>query len=315
MSYNQVSGHENLDEKSAIAASFSNQTHSYINDEKVNHEQFFHTYPEDSFSLVGEKPHKWKRPMKTFLIEFAIWAAITAYSIALWIAGSKKDGAIFYTMVYIIFTLRMVARHFSITYYVYEPVGKIWNNSIGALSSKVSGTILWFGIAGVTLATMLVCALTTNSNTSTVANRLQSFVGVILLLALCFFSSKCKRGVDLQVVSVGLTIQFLIALLVLRTDSGQQMFRWLASFVTKFLNFSKIGASFLFGNLPENFAVHVFPAIVFFCAFIQIVYYFGGMQYIVEKMAAVVCRVLNVSGAEAVVASASPFIGQGNTAL
>ena len=43
-------------------------------------------------------------------------------------------------------------------------------------------------------------------------------------------------------------------------------------------------------------------------------YYLGVMQWIIGKFAWFFFKAMNVSGAEAVVAAASPFIGQGESA-
>ena len=97
---------------------------------------------------------------------------------------------------------------------------------------------------------------------------------------------------------------------------GQNIFKFISSFIARFLGFSEVGLEFIFGpNLPGNFATAVLPAIVFFCAFISIIYYWGGMQYLVAKLAWAFVRLMDTSGAESVVACASPFVGQGESAL
>jgi hypothetical protein len=54
--------------------------------------------------------------------------------------------------------------------------------------------------------------------------------------------------------------------------------------------------------------------VIFFNAFVQMLYYFGIMQWVIKNFAWFFCKTLNVSGAEAVVASASPFVGEGDSA-
>ena len=54
--------------------------------------------------------------------------------------------------------------------------------------------------------------------------------------------------------------------------------------------------------------------IIFFIAFVQMLYYLGVMQWVIKNFAWFFFKVMNVSGAEAVVAAASPFIGQGESA-
>lgn len=63
------------------------------------------------------------------------------------------------------------------------------------------------------------------------------------------------------------------------------------------------------------FATGVFPAVIFFAATVQILYYIGALQWCLAKSAVVFVNILNISGAEAVVAVASPWLGQSENAL
>ena len=63
------------------------------------------------------------------------------------------------------------------------------------------------------------------------------------------------------------------------------------------------------------FLVNVIPPIIFFVAFVQLLYYIGLLQWFVKKFATVFFYTMKVSGAEAVVAAASPFVGQGESAM
>ena len=53
----------------------------------------------------------------------------------------------------------------------------------------------------------------------------------------------------------GLGLQFIFALLVLRTSWGYEAFKWLGDRVQEFLEYSDAGAEFVFG---ENFEEHFF---------------------------------------------------------
>ena len=61
--------------------------------------------------------------------------------------------------------------------------------------------------------------------------------------------------------------------------------------------------------------VSVLPAIIFFVSLIQLFYYMGWVQWFIGKFAVFFFWSMRVSGAEAVVAAASPFIGQGESAI
>jgi CNT family concentrative nucleoside transporter len=62
---------------------------------------------------------------------------------------------------------------------------------------------------------------------------------------------------------------------------------------------------------PQFFSPHIlqFATIIFFNAFIQVLYHFGIMQWIIKNFAWFFFKTMNVSGAEAVVAASSPFVG------
>jgi len=111
--------------------------------------------------------------------------------------------------------------------------------------------------------------------------------------------------------------QLLLGLFILKTTVGLNIFNWLSGLAKAFLDFSQYGTKFVFGNdIPfTSFAVNVLPAVLFFASFIKIVYYWGAMQWIVKKFAWLMVRLMDTSGSESVVAAASPFVGQGESAL
>jgi CNT family concentrative nucleoside transporter len=91
------------------------------------------------------------------------------------------------------------------------------------------------------------------------------------------------------------------------------------------LGFAADGVKFLtadeFYNMktplqPANwFLVGVIPAIIFFVSVVQLLYYTNILQWFIAKFAVFFFWCMRVSGAEAVVAAASPFIGQGESAM
>jgi concentrative nucleoside transporter, CNT family len=141
-------------------------------------------------------------------------------------------------------------------------------------------------------------------------------LNIIKLLGLLTLFSRDWKNIPWYTVASGLFIQYLIALFVLKSALGQAIFGYLSKFIGDFLDFAKSGLAFIIGkDYPANFATGVLPAIVFFCSFIAIVYYYGGMQYLVAKLAWMFVRIMDTSGAESAVACASPFVGQGESAL
>lgn len=83
------------------------------------------------------------------------------------------------------------------------------------------------------------------------------------------------------------------------------------------LEMVKEGSGFVFGGLVTDmnsfgfiFAFQVLPTIIFFAAFMGVLYHLGVMQFVVRLMAIGITKVMRVSGAETTSVCASVFIGQ-----
>ena len=112
--------------------------------------------------------------------------------------------------------------------------------------------------------------------------------------------------------------QFIIALFVLRTKAGYDIFTFVSELARLLLGFANQGVIFLTDDtVPQLpwFFTGVVPPIIFFVSFVQLLYYWGVLQWFIGKFAVFFFWSMRVSGAEAVVASASPFIGQGESAM
>lgn len=63
------------------------------------------------------------------------------------------------------------------------------------------------------------------------------------------------------------------------------------------------------------FLVMVLPAIIFFVGIVQLLIHSGWLPWLVSKFALFFFATMRITGAEAVVAAASPFVGQGESAM
>ena len=146
--------------------------------------------------------------------------------------------------------------------------------------------------------------------------KLSGLLGIIAILAIGYLFSSSRKAVKLKTVAWGLGLQFLFALIVLKTAAGQSTFRWIGDKVKRLLSFAGDGSSFVFGELgtPGNtiaiFAFQVLPTIIFIAALFAILYYLGVMQLIVMGFARVMTRFMGASGAESLNVAASIFMGQ-----
>lgn len=145
------------------------------------------------------------------------------------------------------------------------------------------------------------------------------FLGILALLGLAFLMSNNKRSINLRTVTVGLSLQVLLGILLIKWPTGVRAMEWIAGKVAAFLGLAQHGTSFLFGNLvnPEyigtfgfQFAFVVLPIIIFFSAFTAMLYYLGILQKIVQVFAWGMSRLLKTSGAESLSCSGNIFLGQ-----
>ncbi|KAJ3269985.1 hypothetical protein HDV01_000748 [Terramyces sp. JEL0728] len=274
--------------------------------------------------VTATKPKFGKRSRNSLIIDLAIWVPLTAYFLAFLSLGNGKQGFGVGIVAYVFITLRLLARHVSMSQVVYRPIGagagavgrlvvRIIPEGLRAVLERFRSIVIGGLALGLIAATSLLSA--TNGD-NTIGYRLQSLLGIVVILAVMTLLSNDRKNIPWYTIATGLLIQYFIALVVLKTQWGFDLFNYISHFLADFLGFSHTGAAFIFGDFDnDNFAKSVFPAIVFFCSFIYIVYYWGGMQYIVQKMGWFFVRAMDTSGTESVVACASPFIGQGENAL
>lgn len=155
-------------------------------------------------------------------------------------------------------------------------------------------------------------------------DRFTGLIGILLILGIAFALSNNRKAINYRTVGVGLTLQFGLAVFVLKTDIGQQLFQGLGYYVDRLLQKANIGAEFVFSSLvrpdvltkafgPGNnfiFFFKVIPTIIFVAVLVNIFYHLGIMQRIVAVMARAMKWLMGVSGAEALSNVASTFVGQ-----
>lgn len=173
--------------------------------------------------------------------------------------------------------------------------------------------------AGVIAVFLLGSFVPAETKDNTRSNRAISLFGLLVIIFAMWATSKHRRAVKWQTVLVGMLVQFIIALFVLRTKAGYDIFSFLGELAGDLLGFAGQGTAFLLSttvaDLPGAFLVSVIPAIIFFVALTQILYYYEILQWFIGKFAVFFSWAMQASGAESVVAAASPFIGQGESAM
>ncbi|OQY70384.1 MAG: NupC/NupG family nucleoside CNT transporter, partial [Ignavibacteriales bacterium UTCHB3] len=163
-----------------------------------------------------------------------------------------------------------------------------------------------------------------------IVSILRGILGVGVLLGIAFLLSNNKKNVNWRLVAGGLSIQFVLAIFLIKGQAMSEFFaplgwvksffQWVSSFFVVILEYSEAGASFVFGNLAVSpgkdgslgsfFAFQVLPTIIFFASLIAILYYLGVMQKVVQAMAWVMAKIMGTSGAESLSCTANIFVGQ-----
>lgn len=148
-------------------------------------------------------------------------------------------------------------------------------------------------------------------------NRYCSIFGIAFILFIAYCFSQKRNHIDFKLVLHGLLIQFTLGFLVLKTTIGHSVINTIAQGVTKLYQFADQGSQFVFGSLVDQtgpwgfvFAFKVLPVIIFFGAFMAVLFHLGIVQKVVMAVSFVIRPLLGTSGAETLCAIANSFLGQ-----
>ncbi|KAL1870556.1 hypothetical protein VTK73DRAFT_2531 [Phialemonium thermophilum] len=249
----------------------------------------------------------------------AFWMVWTAW----WIFGlvfHRHDhlGWLKPTLLYIGITLRIIFWWIP-TSVVMRPAAFVWNNTVyrgyQAIPSRLHKPLATLLAVAVFLIGSMV-PKETGDNTR--ANRAISLFGFVVMIAVLTITSRDFRKIPWHTVIGGMLTQFVIAVFVLRTRAGYDIFYFISFLARTLLGFANQGVVFLTDDsVPKLgwFLTGVAPPIIFFISLVQLLYHIGFLQWFIGKFAVFFFWSLRVSGAEAVVAAATPFIGQGESAM
>ncbi|MFM2267748.1 MAG: hypothetical protein RL757_1189 [Bacteroidota bacterium] len=173
--------------------------------------------------------------------------------------------------------------------------------------------------------------------------RFTGLLGIALILGIAYALSNNRKAINYRTVGMGLLLQFVLALYILvmpdieftrftfyskeiwlGIPGGKSLFGWIGGGVTKLIDFSQIGAEFVFGNLVNVpamskafggaggfiFFFKIIPTILFVAVLVNIGYHLGIIQRVVRFLARGLFRLMRVSGAESLSNIASAFVGQ-----
>ena len=142
-------------------------------------------------------------------------------------------------------------------------------------------------------------------------------LGMFVLLIISFLFSANRRAVDWRKVGIGLSIQLIIAIGVLKVNFIQTIFNFIGSIFIEILEYTKAGSEFLFAGMISDmdkfgyiFAFQVLPTIIFFSALTSLLFYLGVIQWLVKILAKILSRFLGISGMESLSVAGNIFLGQ-----
>ncbi|KAG2148588.1 Na+ dependent nucleoside transporter C-terminus-domain-containing protein [Suillus cothurnatus] len=216
------------------------------------------------------------------------------------------------------FFLLVIAFRFIPNSVVTEPITAIWMPWVQVPWYKLPRTVRliigWLCLLAIVFGSAFGFP---PSGHSDYGHRAISILGLFVFQFGLYLCSMNRSAICWPTVVVGLFLQQTIALFVLKTGAGYSLFKYIADLANDFLSEADVGAEFFFDAetiAKKWFFVNVLSAIIFFVATIQMLYYLGVMQWMVKGFAWFFFKLMDVSGAEAVVAAASPWVGQGESA-
>ena len=142
-------------------------------------------------------------------------------------------------------------------------------------------------------------------------------LGMVALILIAFFFSANKKAIDWKKVAIGLSIQLLIAVGVLKIEFIQSIFEFIGEVFIEILAYTKAGSEFLFAGIVGDmnkfgyiFAFQVLPTIIFFSALTSLLFYLGIIQKVVKILAIGLSKFLGISGTESLSVAGNIFLGQ-----
>jgi len=142
-------------------------------------------------------------------------------------------------------------------------------------------------------------------------------LGMISLIFIAFLFSSNRRAINWKTAGIGLTLQLVIAIGVLKIPFIQSVFEAIGKLFVKVLDFTRAGSQFLFEGLVVDmdtfgfiFAFQVLPTILFFSALTSVLFYLGIIQKVVKAFGWLLSKLLKISGAESLSVAGNIFLGQ-----
>ncbi|WP_435313740.1 NupC/NupG family nucleoside CNT transporter [Cellulophaga fucicola] len=150
-----------------------------------------------------------------------------------------------------------------------------------------------------------------------VNSLLRGLLGMAVLILIAFLFSANRKAINWKTVGIGLGLQLIIAIGVLKIEFIAIVFDSVGKVFVSILDFTTKGSKFLFEGLVTDmdkfgfiFAFQVLPTIIFFSALTSVLFYLGIIQKVVKALAWLLSKSLGISGAESLSVAGNIFLGQ-----
>ena len=149
-----------------------------------------------------------------------------------------------------------------------------------------------------------------------IAGIVKGITGMFALIFIAFLFSKNRKAINWKTVIIGLIVQLLLAVGVLKVSFIQSIFEFFGKIFVKTLDFTMEGSKFLLGDMMNVesfgyvFLFQVLPTVIFFSALTSVLFYLGIIQRFVKALAWALTKLLNISGAESLSVAGNIFLGQ-----
>ena len=152
---------------------------------------------------------------------------------------------------------------------------------------------------------------------------MQAIFGVLVFVALACLLSENKRAIAWRAVALGIGLQFVLAVLLLKIPLVSQLLFGLNQFVVAIEAATTAGTVFLFGYLgggeppfdiaaadvPYLFAFRVLPQVIVFSVIVALLWYWRILPLFVEGLGWLLRKTMRVGGAVGTAGAASLFLG------
>ncbi|MDR1344149.1 MAG: Na+ dependent nucleoside transporter [Tannerellaceae bacterium] len=152
------------------------------------------------------------------------------------------------------------------------------------------------------------------SNGFNIESLSRGILGMACVIAVCYAISYDRKHIDWRLAGAGLLLQLLLALSVLYIPFVGMLFEWAGRAFVKLMDFTHEGLVFLLGPYAErangfSFLLHSLPIVIFFSALVSLFYHWGIIQRVVGALSWTLRRLMNISGAEGLIAAGNIFMG------